>query len=120
ALHDPQRVLREVLACHEPRGVFAATACRALVLDAADAQALALSQRIERQALVLADRAAARVLDRPRLLADVAVQELAERPLADEADAGGVLLLRVGQAHLFGDLPHHGLAQLADGEQRLG
>jgi hypothetical protein len=53
---------------------------------------------------MLADAAAAVVDDVARLLAEVAVQELAERPLADEADAGGVLLLGIGQADLGGEI----------------
>jgi hypothetical protein len=68
ALHHPQRVGRHVLARHEPRRVVAAAALRALDLHAADAQPLPLAQRVERQALVLADDAAALVLDRARLL----------------------------------------------------
>src|SRR5262245_6885772 len=119
ALHHPQRVLRHVLAGHEPRRVLAAAALSALFLDAADAQALALAQRVERQAYVPADHAALRVPDRPRLLADVAIQEVAEGPFADEADARGVLLPGVGQPDLRRDAPHLGLAQLADREQRL-
>ena len=59
ALHHPQRVLLHVLARHEPGRVLAAAALRALFLHAADAQALALAQRVERQALVLAQLAAA-------------------------------------------------------------
>jgi hypothetical protein len=47
--------------------------------------------------------AAAVVLDRPGRVGEVAVEELAERPLADEADAGRVLLPRVRQADLGGD-----------------
>ena len=77
-----------------------------LRLDAADAQALALAERVEAQADVAADRASALVFDRAGLMAQVAVEELAKRPLADEADAGGVLLLRVRQLDLGGDLAH--------------
>src|SRR5207253_4531631 len=89
ALHHPQGVLRDVLARDEPGRVFAAPALAAFFLHPADAQPLALAEGIEGQALVLADGAPARVLDRTRLLADVAVEELAEGPLADEADARG-------------------------------
>src|SRR6185369_9456212 len=119
ALHHPQRILRHVLARDEPRLVFAPAALCAFFLQAADAQALALAEGMEAQALMLGDHTAALVLDRPRLLRDIAVEELAERPLANEADAGGILLFRVGQSDLLGDAPHFGLAQLAHREQGL-
>src|SRR4051794_39739840 len=112
ALHHPERVPFHVLARHEPRLVFAAAAPRALFLDASDAQPLALAQRIETQPLVLPDDAAALVLDRARFLRNVAVQEFAERPVADEADPGGVLLPGIRQAGLLRDPTHLGLAQL--------
>ena len=54
--------------------------------------------------------------DRPRRPRQVAVEELAERPLADEADAGRVLLGVVRQPGLERDAPHLGLLQLADRE----
>ena len=62
------------------------------------AQALALTQRVKAQAHVFTEHAALVVFDRARGLGDVAVEELSERPLADEADAGRVLLLRGRQA----------------------
>ena len=68
---------------------------------------------------MLAHLAAAVVQDRARVVRQVVVEELAERPLADEADAGRILLLRVRQADLVGDAAHLGLVQLADREQRL-
>ena len=92
-----------------------AAARRAALLQAADADALALAERVERQADVLADHAAAVVLDRPGRVGEVAVEELAKRPLADEADAGRVLLRRVRQADLGGDAPHLGLASSPTG-----
>src|SRR6218665_1069207 len=98
ALHDIERVARHVLAGHEPGRMFATSARRALFFHAADAQALALAQGVEGQAHMLAQFAAALVLDRARLMGQVAVQKLAEGPLADEADAGRVLLLRLRQA----------------------
>ena len=87
-------------------------------LEAPDAQALALAQGVERQADMPTNAAPALVLDRTGFMAQVAVQELAERPLADEADAGRVLLLRVRQADLGGEAAHLALLQLADREQR--
>src|SRR5882724_4413497 len=97
ALHDPQRVALQVLACHVPR-IVVGSAALALVLDAADAEALALAERVEAQAHVPAEHTAAFIFNRPGLVAQVAVEELAERPLADEADAGGVFLRSNRQA----------------------
>src|SRR3954468_2263078 len=59
---------------------------------AADADALPLPDGVEGEPDVLADHPALRSLDRPRSLRQVAVQELPERPLPDEANAGRVLL----------------------------
>src|SRR5205085_12169019 len=115
---DLQHVSREVLARDEPRRVLAAGAHTAGVLEAADADPLALAERVERKADVAADRPAAIVLDRPGCVGEIAAEELAERPFADEADPGRVLLLRVGQADLAGDAPDLGLVQLADRKQR--
>src|SRR2546421_2453912 len=83
----------------------------------ADADALALPDRVEGKADVLADRAALVVDDWPRRLRQVAVEELAERPLADEADAGRVLLCVVWQLRLQRNAPYLAFLQLADGEQ---
>ena len=58
----------------------------------------AAPERVEAQAHVAPDYAAAVIFDRAGLVTQVAIEELAKRPLADEADAGGVFLLRVGQA----------------------
>src|SRR5690606_23493120 len=99
ALHHHQRVAGQVLAGDEPR-VAAALAL------APHAQALALTQRVEGQPQVLADDPAVVAHDGPGLRGQVAVQELAEGPLADEADAGGVLLGRVGQADALRDLAY--------------
>src|SRR5206468_7729670 len=87
-------------------------------LEPADAEPLPLTERVEAQPHVAADDAAAFVLDRAGLVAEVAVEELAERPLADEADAGGVLLRRHRQPDLGGELAHLRLLQLTDQEQR--
>jgi hypothetical protein len=117
ALHHAQNVLVQSLRATN-QGAWSPPRAR-LFLDAADAQARALAQRVEGQAHMLAQLAAAVVQDGTRLLADVAVQEVAERPLADEADAGRVLLLGVGQADLFGNAAHLGLVQLAHGNMAL-
>src|SRR3569832_1157320 len=55
ALHDPERVPVDVLLRDEPRLVVAAAFVRALRLDSADAEALSLAERVEREALVLAE-----------------------------------------------------------------
>jgi len=53
------------------------------------------------------------------LLADVAVEEVAERAFADETDAGRVFFPGIGQADFFGDAAHLGFFEFADGEQGL-
>src|SRR3954468_13946424 len=83
---------------------------------AADADALPLSDGVEGEADVLADHAPLRSLDRARRLRQVAVQEFAEGPLADEADAGRVLFGVVWQPRFERQAPHLGLLQLAERE----
>ena len=120
ALHHAQNVLVHFLARHKPGRMVACATGGALFLDAADAQTRTLAQRIEGQAHMLAQLAVAVVQDETRLLADIAVQKVAERALSDEADARRVLLPGVGQADLFGNATHLGLVQLAHGEHGLG
>src|SRR5204863_9246871 len=83
-LHDDERVFGEILLRHVPRLGFAAP-------GAADADALALADRIERQTDVLADLAAFRRTDRTRLARHIALQKIAKRPLADKAAPGRIL-----------------------------
>src|SRR6185312_7371842 len=99
-LHHVQGVAGHVLARGEPGRVTMATGRGAARLETADADALALSDRVEAQAHVFAERAAAVVANRPGRVREVTVEELAKRPLADEADAGRILFLRVRQADL--------------------
>src|SRR6187431_2291838 len=117
ALHDDEDVAFEVLARHEPGRVLAGGVGPAL--DAADTQALPLAQGVEGQADMLPNAPTALVLDGAGLVAQVAVEEFAERPLADEADAGRILLRSNRQADLGSDAPHLGLLQFTDREQAL-
>ena len=55
--------------------------------------------------------------DRPGLARQVAVEEFAERALADEADAGRILLRVVRQARLGRERPHLGLFQFPEGKK---
>ena len=128
ALHHPKRVVFEVLARHKPRLVLtrAAQALRLQRLEsrpaglyAADAQALALAQRVKAQAHMLADHAAVVALDRPRCFGNVAIEKFAERPLANEADAGRVFLAGIGQANLIGNASHLAFVQLTHRKQRV-
>ena len=52
----------------------------------------------------------------PGGLREIAAQELLERALADEADAGAVRLVEHRQARPHARAAHLGLAQLADAE----
>ena len=93
---------------------------RAFGLDAANAQPLALAQRVKAQAHMLAQHAALIAFDQAGCLRNVTVQKLAERPLADKADAGRVFFLRVWQANLVSYPAYLGLFQFAHREQRFG
>ena len=73
SLHHPQRVARHVFARHKPRRMFSAAALRAFFFDAANAQTLALAQRVKTQALVLPDLAPRICLDGAGRFGDVAV-----------------------------------------------
>src|SRR3954471_8656151 len=95
ALHHDEFVRSEVLAGYVPR--FSGTA---------QADALALTDRVESQTDVLADYMPFVVDHRPRRLRQVAIQELAERPLADKADAGRVLLSVIRQPRLEREAAH--------------
>ncbi len=53
------------------------------------------------------------------VLGQVLPQELRERPLADEADAGAVLLVGDGEPGLARDLAHLALRQLAERHQHV-
>src|SRR5258706_1694701 len=111
ALHDPQRVVGQILARDEP-GLPAA------VLRSSNADALALPERVKAQPHVLAQHAAVGRADRAWTGRQVAGEEGAERALADEADAGGVPLGRVGKSDPARQLAHLGLAQLAQRKER--
>ena len=113
ALADDQYVTLQILFQHVP-GLFAG------VLQAADAQPLALADGVVHQAVVAADHLAVGGFDVAGLGRQVLLEEIAEAAFADEADAGGVLLLGGGQAVLFGDGAHLGLFQFAHREQAAG
>ncbi|TWG78706.1 hypothetical protein L602_000900000100 [Cupriavidus gilardii J11] len=110
-LHHVQRIAGHVLARDIP-GVAAAIAA------AAQANALALSQRVEGQPDMLADDLAVGRLHRSRFGRQIAIEKIAEWTLADKADPGRILLLRVRQADLGGDLAHTGLRHFAQRKQR--
>ncbi len=106
-LDRDQRVAGDVLGGHEPGSFLPA-------LAAADAEAAALPERVALEAAVAADDFAIRRLDGAGPARQPAPHERPERALADEADPGGVALVRDGQAALACDAPHLGLAQAAD------
>jgi hypothetical protein len=107
AAHHDQLVRRQALLRDVPR-----------LARAAEPDAAALAYGVEGEPDVLADPAAILVDDRPGGLRQVAVQELAERPLANEADAGRILLGVVRQPRLARDAAHVRLPQLAEREER--
>ena len=54
-----------------------------------------------------------------RIVRQVLTQEFGERPLADEADAGAVLLLGDGEAGSARELAHLALRELAERHQHV-
>ena len=109
ALDDDERVARNVLRGDEPGRV-------ARVRASADSEAAALAERVALEAAVTADDGAVLCLYRPGAAGNQAADELTERPLADEADAGRVALAGDRQPALARHRPHLGLAQAADRE----
>src|SRR3954469_19617992 len=73
---------------------------------AAQSDALPLPDGVEGEADVLADGLSVGRLDRTRNLRQVAVEKIAEGPLADEADASRVLFRVIGQARVERELAH--------------
>ncbi len=80
-------------------------------------QALALAQRVVSEPRVSAHLAPLRRDDRAGLARQVAREEVPERPLADEADAGRVLLRPRRDADPLRDRAHLALGRVAQGEQ---
>src|ERR1700726_4849915 len=106
-LYDDERVALRVLVGDIPGR--SGRAC-----PAADSKPGALTQGVEGEAAVLAQDLAAVVLDRPRLRAQIAAQELLKGPLADETDAGAVGLVIHRQSRRMREPADLGLAQLTD------
>src|SRR6185312_15003861 len=113
ALGDDQHVGRHVLAHHEPR--LAAGA-----MPAADAESVALAQGVIHHPLVFADPPAVGRAHLARACGNVPRQEAAEVALADEADAGGILLRMGRQRRLAGQFAHARLLDPAQRKQRGG
>src|SRR5690606_36759164 len=115
-LHHIKRIVCQVFARRVPGVSRAIVALHAL--HAADSQALALTQRMKGEALVLAQHLAFGRLDGAGLRGQVAIQELAEGPLTDKADAGRIFLGGIGQPQFGGNATHLGLGQLAQRKAR--
>jgi len=112
ALDDHERIARDVLGGDEPRRVTAAR-------EPADAEAAALAERIALEPAMAADHGAVMRLDRSRPAWQPAPDEVPERALADEADAGRVALVRHRQPALARERAHLRLAQPAYREFRV-
>ena len=113
ALDDDERVAHKVLACDEPWGSHT-------VLQSADTQAAALSERIACEPLMPANDHAVDGFNRTRNARQPGLQELAEGPFADEADAGGIWLVEYRQAAFAGDGAHFRLAERSQREVASG
>jgi len=81
ALHDHERVARDVLAGDEPR-------CITAVTPAADAEPAALAKRVALETAVPPDHRAMFGLDGADLPGQPAADKITEGPFADEADTG--------------------------------
>ena len=82
--------------------------------DTADVKAVALAERVVREATMPAALDSAVVANDAGIVGQVMVQEIRERPLADEADAGAVFLFRDREAGLAGELAHLTLHEVAE------
>src|SRR5690606_33735801 len=105
-LADYQYIAIQILAQHIP-GVIAGP------LQATDAQPLTLTYGVVHQAVMATDDLAVGSLDLTGLGGQIAFEKVAEAALADEADAGRILLACGRQLVLFRDAPHLGFFQLA-------
>src|SRR6202034_2624232 len=110
--HD-QCVARGVLSGDVP-GLLGVSAA------AADPETGALAQGVERQPAVRPQGLAVSRLDRARRCGQIAAEELAERALTDETDAGAVGLVEHRQARAPGPLAHRGLTELAERHENGG
>ncbi len=109
ALHHDERIAREILGSDEPGR-------RVRAREPANPEAAALAERVAGQAAVTADHAAAVGLDRAGRGRQPAADEIPERALADEADAGRIALCRDRDPALVRDPAHFSLLQFADRE----
>jgi hypothetical protein len=82
-------------------------------------QSLALPHGIKHEALMIADHVAFRRAYLPGRLGQIPVEKLAERTLADEADAGRVFSVVVRESRAPGDLAGVALVERAQGEERF-
>src|SRR5262245_42375851 len=106
SLHRDELVAREILVGDVP-GVLARAGA------AADLETTALPERVEREAAMTADDVAGVGDDVTGRRRDVAREEFAERPFADEADAGAVRLVEDRQPGLARERAHFGLREFA-------
>ncbi len=112
ALDHDEHVPREVLRGDEPRR-------SAHSREPADAEAAALAERVALEPAMAADDAALSRLDRAGPPGEPSPDEFAERPLADEADAGRVSFRGDRNPALAGDAPDLRLLQPADGKEAV-
>ncbi len=88
-------------------------------MNTANVQALPLPQGVVHETLVFADDVAAGRAHRARVGGQVSAQELAERPLADEADTGRVFFVVNREAPVTCDLTDFTLDEFTEREQRF-
>src|SRR4051794_14114040 len=106
SLHNDQCIARRILGGQIPSLLGTAT-------PSANVQALALSQRVERKALMRTEHFTVRGLNRPRPRFQEAPEKFSERTLADETDARAIRLVENRQTRAARALAHTALFQLA-------
>ena len=93
--------------------------CITVVGEPADTQPLSLPYCVVHQPLVLPEQLAVKAVNVAGLGRQVLLQKILETPLADKADAGGILLFGRRQAVLLGYLPHCWFFHVTQREQGL-
>jgi len=107
ALDDNQGIASEILGGDEPGRL-------GLAPEPADAESAPLAERVALEATMLADDGAIEALDRARAAGQPLADEVPERALADETDAGRIALPGNRYAAVARDRTNLGLAQAAD------
>ncbi len=106
-LYHDQDISRHILVRNEP-GFATPLSC------SANAQSLPLADGVVHQAGVPAHDVASRRLYLARLMRQVAMEKLPERPFTDKTNPGAVFLGKIGQFVISGNLAYVALVKMTD------